>query len=199
MSQLPSAPKEGIPEGLWLRCPECGDMLFRKVVEEALQVCPGCQHHFRVSARIRVAQLVDPGSFEEMFEDFQPTDPLKFVDKKAYKDRLKDEQRHIEQTSERKHANMEERAGAIDAKEKPTQAHSRRDELNAAGRARAAGHTPYTRQGGKNAERTQATGKTAEPGPNRRAEWDGSGGVRGRLAGAGRGVDAGVGRRYEKE
>jgi acetyl-CoA carboxylase carboxyl transferase subunit beta len=51
--------KEGIPEGLWMRCPECGDMLFRKVVEEALHVCPGCQHHhFRVSARTRIAQLV---------------------------------------------------------------------------------------------------------------------------------------------
>jgi hypothetical protein len=41
--------KDGIPEGLWMRCPDCGDMLFRKVVEEALHVCPECQHHFRVS------------------------------------------------------------------------------------------------------------------------------------------------------
>ena len=85
--------KQGIPEGLWLRCPECGDMLFRKVVEEALHVCPGCQHHFRVSAQTRIEQLVDVGSFEEMFDDIEPTDPLKFTDKKAYKDRLRDEQR----------------------------------------------------------------------------------------------------------
>jgi acetyl-CoA carboxylase carboxyl transferase subunit beta len=85
--------REGIPEGLWLRCPECGDMLFKKVVEEALHVCPGCQHHFRVSARTRVEQLVDAGSFEERFGDVEPVDPIKFVDKKAYKDRLKDEQR----------------------------------------------------------------------------------------------------------
>ncbi len=84
--------KEGIPEGLWLRCPECGDMLFRKVVEENLEVCPACQYHFRISARKRIEQLVDPGSFEEMFEDIEPADPLKFVDKKAYKDRLKAEQ-----------------------------------------------------------------------------------------------------------
>lgn len=88
-----AASKQGIPEGLWLRCPECGDMLFRKVVEEALHVCPGCQHHFRVSAKMRIEQLVDPGSFEEMFDDIEPTDPLKFNDKKAYKDRLRDEQR----------------------------------------------------------------------------------------------------------
>ena len=84
--------KEGIPEGLWMRCPECGDMLYRKVVEEALDVCPKCDYHFRISARKRVEQLVDPGSFEEMFDDIEPADPLKFVDKKAYKDRLQSEQ-----------------------------------------------------------------------------------------------------------
>ena len=84
--------KEGIPEGLWLRCPDCGDMLFRKVVEEGLHVCPNCQYHFRISTRTRIEQLVDPGSFEERYADVEPTDPLKFVDKKAYKDRLRDEQ-----------------------------------------------------------------------------------------------------------
>jgi acetyl-CoA carboxylase carboxyl transferase subunit beta len=95
MSQAPndqiSARKDGIPEGLWMRCPDCGAMLFRKVVEEALHVCPECQHHFRISARQRIEQLVDPGSFEEMFDDIEPTDALKFVDKKSYKDRLKSE------------------------------------------------------------------------------------------------------------
>lgn len=84
--------REGIPEGLWLRCPECGDMLFRKVVEEALHVCPGCQHHFRLSARARIEQLADSGTFEERFTDVHPVDPLQFVDKKSYADRLKAEQ-----------------------------------------------------------------------------------------------------------
>lgn len=101
MSQLPNevpsgpqAPrKEGIPEGLWLRCPECEEMLFRKVVEEALHVCPSCQHHFRISARQRIEQLVDPGSFEEMFTDVVPADPIGFVDKKSYADRLAAEQK----------------------------------------------------------------------------------------------------------
>lgn len=105
MSQLPNEPaapqtgpaaaaarREGVPEGLWLRCPECGDMLFRKVVEEALHVCPNCQHHFRIPARTRIRQLVDPDSFEEMFADVSPVDPLGFVDRKAYADRLKSEQ-----------------------------------------------------------------------------------------------------------
>jgi acetyl-CoA carboxylase carboxyl transferase subunit beta len=97
MADEPAGPKlaksEGIPEGLWLRCPDCGDMLFRKVVEEAMDVCPNCQHHFRISARKRIAQLVDENSFEEMFEDIEPADPLKFTDKKAYKDRLASEQK----------------------------------------------------------------------------------------------------------
>ena len=84
--------KGGIPEGLWMRCPDCGKMLFRKVVEEALHICPECQYHFRISARQRIEQLVDPGSFEEMFDDIEPADPLKFVDRKAYKDRLRSEQ-----------------------------------------------------------------------------------------------------------
>ena len=84
--------RAGIPEGLWMRCPECSDMLFRKVVEEALHVCPNCQYHFRISARKRVEQLADPGSFEERYADVEPADPLRFVDKKAYKDRLKAEQ-----------------------------------------------------------------------------------------------------------
>jgi acetyl-CoA carboxylase carboxyl transferase subunit beta len=88
----PASKKDGIPEGLWMRCSDCGAMLFRKVVEEALFVCPECQAHFRISARQRIEQLVDAGSFEEMFDDIEPADPLKFVDKKTYKDRLKAQQ-----------------------------------------------------------------------------------------------------------
>ena len=86
-----STKKDGVPEGLWMRCSGCGAMLYRKMVEEALHVCPECQYHFRISARQRIDQLVDPASFEEMFEDIEPTDVLKFVDKKTYKERLKDE------------------------------------------------------------------------------------------------------------
>jgi acetyl-CoA carboxylase carboxyl transferase subunit beta len=98
MSQIPgetdkaARKNEGIPEGLWMRCPECEEMLFRKAVEESLHVCPSCDNHFRISARTRIEQLVDPGSFEELYADIEPADPLKFVDKKAYKDRLKSEQ-----------------------------------------------------------------------------------------------------------
>ena len=99
MSQVPNTGEtpvdrksEGIPEGLWMRCASCEAMLFRKVVEDALHVCPECSHHLRVSARIRISQLADEGTFEEMFKDVLPTDPLKFTDKKPYKDRLVAEQ-----------------------------------------------------------------------------------------------------------
>ncbi|MGN6728019.1 MAG: acetyl-CoA carboxylase, carboxyltransferase subunit beta [Tepidisphaeraceae bacterium] len=81
-----------MPAGLWMRCPECGDMLFKKVVEDNFHVCPACNFHFRVSARTRVAQVCDEGSFEELFAGIEPIDPLKFVDKKSYADRIKAEQ-----------------------------------------------------------------------------------------------------------
>ena len=92
-ANLSSAPKTaGVPAGLWMRCPQCGEMLFKKVVEEHLQVCPSCDHHFRVGARTRVHQLCDEGTFEEMFADIEPVDAIKFVDKKSYADRIKAEQ-----------------------------------------------------------------------------------------------------------
>ena len=83
------AAREGIPAGLWLRCPECGDMLFRKALEDNHSVCPSCDHHFRLAARTRVQQVCDEGSFEELFADLEPVDPLKFVDSKAYSDRIR--------------------------------------------------------------------------------------------------------------
>jgi acetyl-CoA carboxylase carboxyl transferase subunit beta len=101
MSQLPTEPiaqKGPIPEGLWLRCPGCGKMLFRKIVEEGLHVCPECQHHFRLSARQRIEQIVDLGSFEELFADIESADPLKFVDRKTYKDRIKAAQADTHET-----------------------------------------------------------------------------------------------------
>jgi acetyl-CoA carboxylase carboxyl transferase subunit beta len=85
--------KEGIPRGLWMRCAGCKEMLFRKEVEGNLNVCPNCQLHLRVSARERIAQLADVGTFEEKFAGIAPVDTLGFVDKKSYKDRLRAEQK----------------------------------------------------------------------------------------------------------
>ena len=87
------AEKKGVPEGLWMKCPGCGETVFRKAVESNLEVCPKCQHHLRVSGRRRVEQLVDPDSFEPFNADLAPSDPLGFVDGKPYSARLRDAQR----------------------------------------------------------------------------------------------------------
>lgn len=85
--------KRDVPDGLWIRCPECESMLYRKAVTENLEVCPECQFHFEVPARQRVEQLVDTESFEELFGDIAPTDPLGFKwDGKTYADRIQAEQ-----------------------------------------------------------------------------------------------------------
>lgn len=82
------ATKRAVPDGLWMQCPACGETLFRKAVEQNLHVCPRCDYHMRMSGRQRVDQLLDPGSFEPMNAKMAPTDPLKFVDLKAYSDRI---------------------------------------------------------------------------------------------------------------
>ena len=82
-----------VPEGLWIRCPQCGVMLYRRTVEQNLHVCPECQHHFRHSARDRARQLCDPDSFEPLWENLSPVDPLQFVDRKSYEARLVDERK----------------------------------------------------------------------------------------------------------
>lgn len=85
--------KRGVPEGLWLRCPSCRKMIYRKTVEEHLNVCPECEHHFYVSAYDRIEQVLDEGTFEEWDGDLKPADPLSFSDRKRYADRLVAEQK----------------------------------------------------------------------------------------------------------
>ncbi|MCH8344743.1 MAG: acetyl-CoA carboxylase, carboxyltransferase subunit beta [Planctomycetota bacterium] len=85
--------KKAVPEGLWIRCPDCAAILFRKSVENNLWVCPECHHHFRVSGLRRIRQLVDPESFEPFNERMTPVDPLNFVDLKPYTQRLADAQK----------------------------------------------------------------------------------------------------------
>jgi len=85
--------KPDVPEGLWMRCSGCEAMVYRKVVEERLNVCPECGLHYRVSARRRVEITCDVGSFEEFAAEVAPTDPLQFTDRKGYGDRLAAEQK----------------------------------------------------------------------------------------------------------
>lgn len=91
-TQTPVVTKKAVPDGLWTQCPECEETIFCKSLEANLMVCPKCDHHMRVSARQRVEQLLDPGTFEALDADMAPLDPLGFIDQKAYIDRIKDMQ-----------------------------------------------------------------------------------------------------------
>lgn len=86
-------PKRGVPEGLWIRCPQCKATVFRKEAEARFNVCPECSYHFYMPASARIQQLLDEGSFEEWFTDLRPCDPLGFKDRISYADRLNAEQR----------------------------------------------------------------------------------------------------------
>lgn len=85
-------PKRGVPEGLWKRCPGCQQTIFRKEAEKRFGVCPECDYHWYVSAQERIRQVLDEGTFEEWDADLQSTDPLGFVDKIPYPQRLEEEQ-----------------------------------------------------------------------------------------------------------
>jgi acetyl-CoA carboxylase carboxyl transferase subunit beta len=85
--------KRGVPEGLWKKCPGCGASIYMKEAERRLGVCPECDYHLYVSARQRIQQVLDEGTFEECDAEIVPTDPLGFVDKKPYAERLIAEQK----------------------------------------------------------------------------------------------------------
>jgi len=74
----------------WIKCPKCTSLMFYKEVESKLNVCPKCNHHFRISAQKRIEAIVDEGSFVEMDATLAPVDPLKFSDKKSYKKRIEE-------------------------------------------------------------------------------------------------------------
>jgi acetyl-CoA carboxylase carboxyl transferase subunit beta len=84
--------KRGVPEGLWVRCPGCHATIFRKEAERRMNICPECDCHWYVSARQRINQVFDEGTFEEWFSDLIPCDPLNFVDRKSYPDRVREDQ-----------------------------------------------------------------------------------------------------------
>jgi acetyl-CoA carboxylase carboxyl transferase subunit beta len=83
-----SLKKKEIPEGLWIKCPECLAFLFRSELDRNLEVCPKCNYHLRISARKRLDQFLDSTPREEIAANVVPDDRLKFRDTKKYKDRL---------------------------------------------------------------------------------------------------------------
>jgi acetyl-CoA carboxylase carboxyl transferase subunit beta len=76
-------------EGLWVKCDGCRQIIWKKDLEDNLNVCPKCDKHFRIDARARLAQLLDENQYEVFDSNLVSTDPLKFVDLKAYSSRLK--------------------------------------------------------------------------------------------------------------
>jgi acetyl-CoA carboxylase carboxyl transferase subunit beta len=77
-----------IAEGTWVKCPSCAQAIFHKELAASLQVCPKCDHHFRMSAAERLAMLFDKGEWTELDAGLRSTDPLQFKGTKVYKDQL---------------------------------------------------------------------------------------------------------------
>jgi acetyl-CoA carboxylase carboxyl transferase subunit beta len=79
-----------IPEGLWMRCKGCKEIIYIKEIERNYDICPKCEYHFPIPIEKRLKQLYDSGEYDEFDSRIKPDDPLKFKDRKKYKDRLKE-------------------------------------------------------------------------------------------------------------
>lgn len=80
--------KARVPNGLWIKCGGCGSIIYKKELERTLHVCAKCNHHHRLTARQRIALVVDDGTFFEHDGEIEPVDALRFKDLKRYKERL---------------------------------------------------------------------------------------------------------------
>ena len=90
-------PKE-VPENFWTKCPNCGEMIFHRQLEDNLQVCPKCNYHLKLAARARLESLFDSSTLHIIeLERQKNSDPLKFKDLKKYSDRLKDARTNTKQ------------------------------------------------------------------------------------------------------
>ncbi|MXY14471.1 MAG: acetyl-CoA carboxylase carboxyltransferase subunit beta [Proteobacteria bacterium] len=90
--------KGKVPEGLWDKCTSCGAVLYRSDLERNLQVCTKCNHHMRMGARTRLEAFLDESPIEEIGQDIEPKDFLKFRDSKKYKDRLSTAQKSTKES-----------------------------------------------------------------------------------------------------
>jgi len=88
-------PRSTVPEGLWVKCEGCKEIVYGRDLDKNLRVCPKCEHHFRIDARTRIALLLDEEEPRELFTGISPTDPLNFRDTKRYRDRLKSYQHSV--------------------------------------------------------------------------------------------------------
>jgi len=79
-----------VPEGMWIKCDACLEIIYKPEVERNLNVCPKCNYHFRIPATERIRAVTDEGTFQEFGEDLESVDMLSFTDTKKYTDRLKE-------------------------------------------------------------------------------------------------------------
>lgn len=85
--------KVKIPEGLWVKCENCKEIIYKKEIDKNLKVCPKCNYHFRISAKERIKLLADEGSFIEFDAEMISGDPLNFKDSMPYSERIKENQK----------------------------------------------------------------------------------------------------------
>ena len=95
IKRVVGADKKTVPEGLWIKCPSCQSVLYRKDLEDNSEVCPKCSYHNRIGARARLVQLLDAEGQFEIGANVQPIDPLKFKDSKSYAERIKESQKTV--------------------------------------------------------------------------------------------------------
>jgi acetyl-CoA carboxylase carboxyl transferase subunit beta len=90
---LISQRKKEIPDGIWVKCDSCGEIIYRKELEKNLWVCSKCDHHFRIKSRDYINLILDEGKLEEYDANLEAEDPLEFKDSKKYPDRIIESQR----------------------------------------------------------------------------------------------------------
>lgn len=89
MSEVSHLRRKGrVPNGLWIKCSDCGEIIYKKELERNLHVCAKCNHHHRITAKQRIALVIDEGTFVEHDAGIEPVDALRFKDLKKYKERL---------------------------------------------------------------------------------------------------------------
>ncbi len=87
-NNIESKKQKEMPDGLWTKCPKCGEIIYKKQLEDNLYTCFKCDHHFRITSREYIEIIFDAGTFVETNANVKSDDPLNFVDSKSYKDRL---------------------------------------------------------------------------------------------------------------
>src|SRR3990172_4306433 len=84
----PDSLKKELPDGLWEKCPGCGEIIHKRQLESDLWTCLKCEYHFRIGSEEYIQLLLDKGSFKEFYKKMKSADPLDFVDSKKYSERI---------------------------------------------------------------------------------------------------------------